>query len=299
MCVVFSITGVSAVCHQFVRWMANENGFDRDLLYRLFDMFRLGAAEVPKRVSRERFLQAVQASPRLQTALLSSPLLTGAVMKPMNWGDFLWYLTQLEAASISWSDVLATACWCRLLSLGLASGDGHPSQISPRLSSAANRARLEMAMRNAGPSSSPVKRSPSSPSRSAATLPSTVLPAMQRAPRLVPRDVQDLHEAACASPLAAVDTSFARVTGAQPRTSKHPWLEDSDDEGGKLRPPQAPFPPFRPPPDGTQSKRLGVRFQAAKSCPAAEREKLEAELARILADLPVQSVKLREMRSQG
>ena len=288
------------------RWMQNELGFNRDLLYRLFDMFRLGVAEIPKRVSRERFLQAVQASPRLQAALLSSPLITsGHVVKPMNWGDFLWYLSQLEAISISWSDVLAVACWCRMLSLGLASPEGyrpqHPSQVSPRLSAAAHRARLDNIIqrgRAPGPSFSPVRGSPGSPSRSAATLPSTSLPTLQRAPRLLaPQVARDLNEN---SPAAAVDSSFARVSGAaQPRMSRHPWLEDSDDEDPRAS--RAHLPPFRPrPPRGppeVSSKRLEVRFQAAKSCPAAEREKLEAELARILADMPVQSVRLSGMRT--
>ena len=104
-------------------------------------MFRQGA-ERPRLVGRDRFIQLVQASPiRLQTALLMTPLISSTrVIQPMNWGDFLWYLSQVDAISISWSDILATACWCRTVSLGLATGQRHPSQMSPRISVAESRA---------------------------------------------------------------------------------------------------------------------------------------------------------------
>ena len=116
----------------------------------MFDMFRQGA-ERPRLVGRDRFIQLVQASPiRLQTALLMTPLISSTrVIQPMNWGDFLWYLSQVDAISISWSDILATACWCRTVSLGLATGQRHPSQMSPRISVAESRAWLDEYRRRA------------------------------------------------------------------------------------------------------------------------------------------------------
>lgn len=293
----------SSACRQFVsichlpdvRWMAKHLGFSGDLLYRLFDMFRQGAAETPKLVGRDRFIQMVQASPRLQSALLTSPLINSSqVVQPLTWGDFLWYLSQVDSPSISWSDVLATACWCRLVSLGLASGRNHPSQTSPRMSVAESRARLDDYRRRATASAASVP--PRSPTRNA--IPSTSLPCVQKLPP---------HRDFDGSPLAAVDASFARVSGQmppQPRMSRHPFLPDADDDFPPPPPPASgptsihpPPPPLTEPPGPDSSgKRVGVRFQVNRSYAPSELEQIEAEFRQMFRDLSVKSVRWQDAR---
>jgi len=281
-----------------IEWMAKHLGFSGDLLYRLFDMFRQGAAETPKLVGRDRFIQMVQASPRLQSALLTSPLINSTqVVQPLTWGDFLWYLSQVDSPSISWSDVLATACWCRLVSLGLASGQGHPSQTSPRMSVAESRARLDDYRRRAAQAAQVPPRSPlRSPTRNA--IPSTSLPCVQKLPP---------HRDFDGSPLAAVDASFARVSGQmppQPRMSRHPFLPDADDDFPPPPPPASaptsvhpPPPPLTEPPGPDSSgKRVGVRFQVNRSYAPSELEQIEAEFRQMFRDLSVKSVRWQDAR---
>lgn len=287
-----------------IEWMTKELGFDREILYRLFEMFRQGA-ERPRLVGRDRFIQLVQASPRLQTALLMTPLISSTrVIQPMNWGDFLWYLSQVDAISISWSDILATACCCRTVSLGLATGQRHPSQMSPRISVAESRARLDEYRRRAEAQTPTRVSSPSSPSRNA--IPSTSLPAVQKLAPKIPQHAQPTNFSE-GSPLAAIENSFARVSGPMPqqRMSRHPFLPDADDDfpphfrGGysdRMGPvPMAemPKPPPPPPlaepagPDGC-SKRL--RFQVSRPYDPTEQDRIAAELRKIF-DMRIKSVK--------
>ena len=297
------------------RWVANELGLDRDLLYRLLEMFRKGQTDMPKRVGRDQFLQAVQASPRLLNALLTTPLLTTAAVKPMNWGDFLWYLSQVRSATISWSDVLATACWCRCVSLGLATGHPHPS--SPQVSLAESRARLETYMERrdrrpmsppryspGGPSyerpESPSRRSPSRPPFPPPESPMRRSPSGAYYPRPESPTRRSPSRASYVRPESPIrppstlpstslpsmrplrrDSPVARVDSSfarmsQPR-SRHPFLPDSDDE--------RPMPP--------EPRRFGVRFQV--DGPTPDRDHLEAALAGVLG-LPPESVKLTEVR---
>eukprot|EP00435_Cladocopium_sp_Y103_P008438 s3756_g2.t1 len=237
-------------------------------------MFRQGA-ERPRLVGRDRFIQLVQASPRLQTALLMTPLISSTrVIQPMNWGDFLWYLSQVNAISISWSDILATACWCRTVSLGLASGQRHPSQMSPRISVAESRARLDEYRRRAEAQTPTRVSSPSS------------------------------------SPLAAIENRFARVSGSMPqmpqqRMSRHPFLPDADDDfpphfrGGysdRMGPvpmgemPKPPPPPPLREPSGPDSCSRRLRFQVSRPYDPTEQERIAAELRKIL-DMQIKSVK--------
>eukprot|EP00438_Fugacium_kawagutii_P009383 Skav231289 [mRNA] locus=scaffold161:191449:193518:+ [translate_table: standard] len=289
-----------------IEWMGQELGFDREVLYRLFDMFRQGGAQ-GRRVGRDRFIQMVQASPRLRSALMITPLIHSTrVIQPMNWGDFLWYLSQVDAGSISWSDVLATACWCRLVSLGLASGRGHPSEVSPRYSAAESRARLDEFRRLARLAAEASPPRPSSPSRSPSrsfAVPSTTVPPVQKlSPKIPPREVFSPH-----SPLAAVESAFARASGGQPRPPRHPFL-DADEDPPRFRGdwvsstvnhsvnPAMPTPPPPPPlaePAGPDTRRL--RFQVSRSYDPAEQDKIAAELRKIL-DMRIKSVKWQDQR---
>jgi len=248
-------------------------------------MFRQGA-ERPRLVGRDRFIQLVQASPRLQTALLMTPLISSTrVIQPMNWGDFLWYLSQVDAISISWSDILATACWCRTVSLGLATGQRHPSQMSPRISVAESRARLDEYRRRAEAQTPTRVSSPSSPSRNA--IPSTSLPAVQKLAPKIPQHAQPTNFSE-GSPLAAIENSFARVSGPMPqqRMSRHPFLPDADDfpphfRGGysdRMGSPPAPLAE----PSGLDSCSKRLRFQVSRPYDPAEKDRIAAELRKIL-----------------
>ena len=262
-------------------------------------MFRQGA-DRPRLVQRDRFLHLVQASPRLQAAVMTTPLINSTqVIQPMNWGDFLWYLSQVDALSVSWSDILATACWCRIVSLGLASGQRHPSQMSPRVSVAESRARLDEYRRRAA---SPTRlSSPSSPSRPA--IPSTSLPAVQK---LAPKIPSNFNEG---SPLAAVESRFARAAGSGPqRMSRHPFLPDADDDFpsafrgsysdrmGPVPMAEMPHPPPPPPlaePSGPDSYSKRLRFQVNRDYDPSERDRIAAELRKIL-DMRIRAVKWQD-----
>lgn len=305
------------------RWIANELGLDRNLLYRLLEMFRKGQTDMPKRVGRDQFLQAVQASPRLLNALLTTPFLTTAAVKPMNWGDFLWYLSQVRSATISWSDVLATACWCRCVSLGLATGQPHPS--SPQVSLAESRARLEtyMERRDRRPVSPP-RYSPGGPPYERPESPSRRSPSRPSFPRPESPMRRSPSGASYLRPESPTRRSPSRASYVRPESpirppSSAPWPSTSLPS---MRPPPPP-----PKPDGSplarvdssfarmsqprsrhpflpdsdderpmrapETRRFGVRFQV--DGPTPERNHLEAALAGVLG-LPPESVKLTEVR---
>ncbi|CAE7224940.1 Calm4 [Symbiodinium sp. CCMP2592] len=202
------------------RWLAQDCCCNEEMLYRLYEKFTYCCGGDLVHVPRERFLQAVQNSENLYAALTTTPLLSGrpVVVKPMNWGDVLWQLSRREASLLSWSDIVATVCWCRAWSLGLS--ESETLHVSPRVrpsSASAAKARVEALLQNRAADATDNRAKPSP------LQPSFAVPQITR--------MQDMQSR---SPLETVSRRLAEASGSgfETRTqrSKHPWLDDSDDD---------------------------------------------------------------------
>ena len=248
-------------------------------------------------VPRERFLQTVQNSENLYAALTTTPLLSGrpVVVKPMNWGDVLWQLSRREASLLSWSDIVATVCWCRAWSLGLSESEA--LHVSPRVrpsSASAAKARVEALLQNRAADATDNRAKPSP------LQPSFAVPQITR--------MQDMQSS---SPLETVSRRLAEASGSgfETRTqrSRHPWLDDSDDDVPSRvsvsRVPAPEVPRLSNEAIHSHGKSPGpapvaLRLQMPEGRPPPdpkELQRLELELARIL-NMPVQAVKLQGLR---
>ncbi|CAE7768917.1 PIP5K2, partial [Symbiodinium pilosum] len=286
-------------------WLVRECGCDQDILQRLFEKFTYCRRTDPLHAPRDGFVSAVQQSTRLYAALTTTSLLSvPGVARPMNWGDVLWQLSCMEAPTLSWADLVAVVCWCRAWSLGLptseASASSFPARPTSLVQVSAAKARLDSLLRDRAVRSSDTSaRDGLSPRHGQAReREKQPLPSMHAK---LPEHLQS------GSPLETVSRRLAQASGfaLPPRAhrSKHPWLDDSDDDAPSRADRQyvrAPEVPHLSPrhevmaPKPAAALRLQLPAEAQLPNPT-ELQKLEGELAKIL-NMPVQAVRLQGMR---